>query len=122
MEINTISVSDGVSMGTEGMKGSQISREVIVDSIEIASRGHSFDGLVILVACDKTIPAGAMALARLNIQGLTFYTGSILPGIHNGKKVTVQDVYEAVGAHAAGKITDAALKSLEDVACPGAGA
>ncbi len=122
MEINTISVSDGVSMGTEGMKGSLISREVIVDSIEIASRGHSFDGLVILVACDKTIPAGAMALARLNIPGLTFYTGSILPGIHNGKKVTVQDVYEAVGAHAAGKITDAALKSLEDVACPGAGA
>ncbi|MBJ27670.1 MAG: dihydroxy-acid dehydratase [Chloroflexi bacterium] len=122
MEINTISVSDGVSMGTEGMKGSLISREVIVDSIEVAARGHSFDGLVILVACDKTIPAGAMALARLNIPGLTFYTGSILPGLHNGKKVTVQDVYEAVGAHAAGKISEDDLRALENVACPGAGA
>tara|TARA_B100000029_G_scaffold504089_2_gene582330 strand:+ start:18303 stop:19967 length:1665 start_codon:yes stop_codon:yes gene_type:complete len=122
MEINTISVSDGVSMGTEGMKGSLISREVIVDSIEVATRGHSFDGLVILVACDKTIPAGAMALARLNIPGLTFYTGSILPGLHNGKKVTVQDVYEAVGAHAAGKISEDDLRALENVACPGAGA
>ena len=122
MEINTISVSDGVSMGTEGMKGSLISREVIVDSIEVATRGHSFDGLAILVACDKTIPAGAMALARLNIPGLTFYTGSILPGLHNGKKVTVQDVYEAVGAHAAGKISEDDLRALENVACPGAGA
>ncbi len=122
MEINTISVSDGVSMGTEGMKGSLISREVIVDSIEVASRGHSFDGLVILVACDKTIPAGAMALARLNIPGLTFYTGSIAPGVFDGKKVTLQEVYEAVGAHAAGRIDDDALRRLEDAACPGAGA
>ena len=122
MEINTISVSDGVSMGTEGMKGSLISREVIVDSIEVAARGHSFDGLVVLVACDKTIPAGAMALARLNIPGLTFYTGTIAPGVYEGRNVTVQDVYEAVGAHGAGKISAEALKAIEDVACPGAGA
>ena len=122
MEINTISVSDGVSMGTEGMKGSLISREVIVDSIEVAARGHSFDGLVVLVACDKTIPAGAMVLARLNIPGLTFYTGSIAPGVYDGKNVTVQDVYEAIGAHGAGRMSDEALKALEDVACPGAGA
>ncbi len=122
MEINTISVSDGVSMGTEGMKGSLISREVIVDSIEVAARGHSFDGLVVLVACDKTIPAGAMALARLNIPGLTFYTGSIAPGRYDGRDVTIQDVYEAVGAHGAGKMSAEALHALEDVACPGAGA
>ena len=122
MEINTISVSDGVSMGTEGMKGSLISREVIVDSIEVAARGHSFDGLVVLVACDKTIPAGAMALARLNIPGLTFYTGSIAPGLFEGRKVTLQEVYEAIGAHAAGRIDDDHLRRLEDAACPGAGA
>ncbi len=122
MEINTISVSDGVSMGTEGMKGSLISREVIVDSIEVATRGHSLDALVVLVACDKTIPAGAMALARLNLPGLTFYTGSIAPGIYQGRNITLQDVYEAIGAYGAGKIDEQQLHAIEDVACPGAGA
>ena len=122
MEINTISVSDGVSMGTEGMKGSLISREVIVDSIEVATRGHSLDALVVLVACDKTIPAGAMALARLNLPGLTFYTGSIAPGVYQGRNITLQDVYEAIGAYGAGKIDEQQLHAIEDVACPGAGA
>jgi dihydroxy-acid dehydratase len=122
MEFNTIAVSDGVAMGTEGMKASLISREVITDSIELAARGHSFDGLVVIVGCDKTIPAGAMALARLNIPGLVLYNGSIAPGKFRGKDVTILDVFEAIGAHGAGRITDADLQELENVACPGAGA
>jgi dihydroxy-acid dehydratase len=122
MEFNTIAVSDGVAMGTEGMKASLISREVITDSIELVVRGHSFDGLVVLVGCDKTIPAGAMALARLNIPGLVLYNGSISPGRFRGKDVTILDVFEAIGAHGAGRITDDDLKELEGVACPGAGA
>ncbi len=122
VEVNTISVSDGVAMGTEGMKASLISREIITDSIELAARGHSFDALVVIVGCDKTIPAGAMVLARLNIPGLVLYSGSIAPGKYRGRDVTIQDVFEAVGAHAAGKISDADLIDLEDVACPGAGA
>ena len=105
MELNTISVSDGVSMGTEGMRASLVSREVIADSIELASRGHMFDGLVCLVGCDKTIPAAAMALARLDIPGLVLYNGSIAPGRFRGRDVTIQDVFEVVGAHAAGKAT-----------------
>lgn len=122
MELNTISISDGVAMGTEGMKASLVSREVIADSIELVARGHMFDALVVLVGCDKTIPAGAMALLRLNIPGLILYGGSILPGRFRGRDVTIQDVFEAVGAVAAGRMTDADLKELEDVACPGAGA
>ena len=122
MEFNTIAVSDGVAMGTEGMKASLISREVIADSIELVARGHSFDGLVVLVGCDKTIPAAAIALARLNIPGLALYNGSIAPGKFRGKDVTILDVFEAVGARAAGRITDADVGELEAVACPGAGA
>ena len=122
MEFNTIAVSDGVAMGTEGMKASLISREVIADSIELVARGHSFDGLVVLVGCDKTIPAAAMALARLNIPGLVLYNGSIAPGVFRGKDVTILDVFEAIGAHGVGRMTDADLKELEDAACPGAGA
>ena len=99
-----------------------ISREVIADSIELVTRGNMFDGLVVLVGCDKTIPGGAMALARLNIPGLMLYGGSIAPGQYEGKSVTIQDVYEAIGAHASGKITDQQLKELECSACPGAGA
>ena len=122
MEFNTISVSDGVAMGTEGMRGSLVSREVIADSIETVARGHSFDGLVALVGCDKTLPAGAMALARLDLPGLAFYNGSIAPGRIDGRDVTILDVFEAVGAHGAGRIDDARLKAIEDAACPGAGA
>ncbi len=122
MEFNTVSVSDGVTMGTEGMRGSLVSREVITDSIEVVTRGHSFDGLVVVVGCDKTIPAGAMALARLNLPGLAFYNGSIAPGRFEGRDLTILDVFEAVGAHGAGKIDDARLKQIEDAACPGAGA
>ena len=122
MEFNTVSVSDGVTMGTEGMRGSLVSREVIADSIEVVARGHSFDGIVVLVGCDKTIPGGAMALARLNLPGLAFYNGSIAPGKLDGKDLTILDVFEAVGAHGAGKIDDARLKAIEDAACPGAGA
>jgi dihydroxy-acid dehydratase len=122
MEFNTISISDGITMGTEGMKASLVSREVIADSIELVSRGNGFDGLVVLVGCDKTIPGGIMALARLNIPGLVLYGGSIAPGQFQGHEVTVQDVFEAVGAHAAGKMSDHDLCALEDVACPGAGA
>ena len=122
MEFNTISVSDGVAMGTEGMKGSLVSREVIADSIEVVARGHSFDGLVVIVGCDKTIPGGAMALARLNLPGLALYNGSIAPGKLDGVDLTILDVFEAVGAHGAGKIDDARLKAIEDAACPGAGA
>ena len=122
MELNTISVSDGVSMGTEGMRCSLVSREVIADSIELASRGHLFDGLVCLVGCDKTIPAAAMALARLDIPGLVLYNGSIAPGRFRGRDVTIQDVFEVVGAHAAGKVGPEEVHALESVACPGAGA
>ena len=122
MEFNTVSISDGITMGTEGMRASLVSREVIADSIELVTRGNGFDGLVILVGCDKTIPAAAMALARLNVPGLVLYGGSIAPGTWNGHDVTIQDVYEAIGAHAAGRMTDADLRRLEDSACPGAGA
>ena len=122
LEFNTVSISDGITMGTEGMRASLISREVIADSIELVTRGNMFDALVVLVGCDKTIPAGAMALARLNIPGLMLYGGSIAAGHYEGKSVTIQDVYEAIGAHASGKITDQQLKELECAACPGAGA
>src|SRR6266478_9182994 len=100
MEFNTIAVSDGVSMGTEGMKASLVSREVIADSIELVVRGHMFDGIIALVACDKTIPGAAMALLRLNIPGVILYGGTIMPGKHKGQDITIQDVFEAVGAHA----------------------
>jgi dihydroxy-acid dehydratase len=122
MEFNTVSVSDGVSMGTEGMKASLVSREVITDSIELVARGHLFDGLVCIVGCDKTIPAGVMALCRLDIPGLALYNGSIAPGTFRGRDITIQDVFEAVGAHAAGKIDGAELHEVESAACPGAGA
>jgi dihydroxy-acid dehydratase len=122
MEFNTISVSDGVSMGTTGMRASLISREVIADSIELVARGHLLDGLVCLVGCDKTLPAAVMALARLDLPGLCLYNGSIAPGTFRGRDVTIQDVYEQIGACAVGKITPAELHELESVACPGAGA
>jgi dihydroxy-acid dehydratase len=122
MEFNTISVSDGVSMGTEGMRASLISREVIADSIELVVRGHLFDGLVCLVGCDKTIPAAAMALCRLDVPGLVLYNGSIAPGTFRGRDITIQDVFEAVGAYAANKIDAAELHEVESAACPGAGA
>ncbi|HEY3042841.1 MAG TPA: dihydroxy-acid dehydratase, partial [Vicinamibacterales bacterium] len=122
MEFNTVSISDGITMGTEGMKASLVSREVIADSIELVTRGNGFDGLIILVGCDKTIPAASMALARLNIPGLVLYGGSIAPGRFQGHDVTIQDVFEAVGAHGAGRMTDAELCDLEANACPGAGA
>src|SRR3954465_2730531 len=122
VEFNTIAVSDGVSMGSEGMRASLVSREVIVDSIELVARGHLFDGLVVLVGCDKTIPAGALALARLDLPGLVLYNGSIAPGRFRGRDVTIQDVFEAVGAHAAGKMSAEDVHELESVACPGAGA
>jgi dihydroxy-acid dehydratase len=122
MEFNTISVSDGVSMGTEGMRASLVSREVIADSIELVARGHLFDGLVCIVGCDKTIPAAVMALGRLDLPGLVLYNGSIAPGRFRGRDVTIQDVFEAVGAHAAGTMSAAEVHELESVACPGAGA
>jgi len=122
LEFNTISVSDGVSMGTEGMRASLVSREVIADSIELVARGHLFDGLVCLVGCDKTIPAAVMALCRLDIPGLVLYSGSIAPGRFRGRDVTIQDVFEGVGAHVAGTLSAADLHELESVACPGAGA
>jgi dihydroxy-acid dehydratase len=122
MEFNTVSVSDGVSMGTEGMRASLVSREVIADSIELVARGHLFDGLVCLVGCDKTIPAAVMALARLDLPGLVLYNGSIAPGRFRDRDVTIQDVFEAVGAHAVGKMSGEELHELEGVACPGAGA
>jgi dihydroxy-acid dehydratase len=122
LEFNTISISDGITMGTEGMRASLISREVITDSIELVTRGNLFDALVVLVGCDKTIPAGIMALARLNIPGLVLYGGSIAPGKFEGHAVTIQDVYEAIGSHSHGAMSDARLKALEETACPGAGA
>ena len=122
MEFNTIAISDGETMGTEGMRASLVSREVIADSIELVCRGQLFDAAVCIVGCDKTIPAAAMALARMDLPGLILYGGTILPGKYRGRDVTVQDVFEAVGANAAGKMSDAELLELENVACPGAGA
>ena len=122
IEFNTVSVSDGVSMGTTGMRCSLVSRELIADSIELVARGHLFDGLVCLVGCDKTMPGAMMALARLDIPGLCLYNGTIAPGKLDGRDVTIQDVYEQIGACAVGKITPAELHRLESVACPGAGA
>lgn len=122
IEYNTIAVSDGISMGTEGMKASLISREVIADSIELVARGHLFDGVVALSGCDKTIPGTVMALARLNLPSVMLYGGSIMPGQFQGHDVTIQDVFEAVGKHASGTMNDAELKDLEDHACPGPGA
>jgi dihydroxy-acid dehydratase len=122
MELNTIAISDGITMGTSGMKTSLISREVIADSIELVARGHLFDGVIALSGCDKTIPGTVMALARLNLPSLMLYGGSIMPGRFRGRDVTIQDVFEAVGAHAAGKMTDEELNELEGAASPGAGA
>ena len=122
MEFNTIAISDGETMGTEGMRASLVSRELIADSIELVCRGQLFDAVVCVVGCDKTIPAAAMALARMDLPGLVLYGGTIAPGSYHGKDVTIQDVFEAVGANAAGKITDQELHDLENVACPGAGA
>ncbi|HEV3275036.1 MAG TPA: dihydroxy-acid dehydratase [Candidatus Dormibacteraeota bacterium] len=122
MEFNTIAVSDGVTMGTQGMKASLVSRDLIADSIELVTRGHSFDGLVLIVGCDKTIPAAAMALSRLDIPGLVLYGGTIQPGHLRGRDLTVQDVFEAVGAYNAGRIDADELRAVEEHACPGAGA
>jgi dihydroxy-acid dehydratase len=123
MEFNTIAVSDGVSMGTEGMKASLVSREVIADSIELVARGHLFDGLVCIVGCDKTIPAAAMALARLDLPGLVLYSGTIYPGVLRGRRdATVVTVFEAIGAYRAGRMTLEELREIEDAACPGPGA
>ncbi len=122
MEFNTVAISDGITMGTEGMKASLVSREWIADSMELMARGYMFDAMVTLVACDKTIPAGTMALLRLNLPGVLLYGGSIMPGHLGDRDLTIQDVYEAVGAHAAGRITDDELKAVEDFACPGYGA
>lgn len=122
MEFNTIAISDGETMGTEGMRASLVSRELITDSIELVCRGQMFDAVVCVVGCDKTIPAAAMALARTNLPGLVLYGGTIAPGSYRGKDVTIQDVYEAIGANVAGKMSDKELKELEDAACPGAGA
>ncbi|MCM8794991.1 MAG: dihydroxy-acid dehydratase [Candidatus Omnitrophica bacterium] len=122
IEFNTVSVSDGISMGTEGMKCSLVSREVVADSIELVMRGHLMDGMVAISGCDKTIPGTVMALLRLDLPGLMLYGGSILPGKYSGKNVTIQDVFEAVGSCAAGKITETDLIELEKEACPGPGA
>ncbi|MDA2938890.1 dihydroxy-acid dehydratase [Acidobacteria bacterium AH-259-A15] len=122
IEFNTISVTDGIAMGTEGMKASLVSREVIADSIELVCRGHLFDALVAITGCDKTIPGSAMALLRLNIPGLILYGGSIMPGEYKGRKLTVQDVFEAVGAYNSGQIKAEELHAIESFACPGAGA
>jgi dihydroxy-acid dehydratase len=122
LEFNTVSISDGITMGTEGMRTSLVSREVIADSIELVTRGNMFDAVIILVGCDKTIPGGIMAAARLNIPALVLYGGSIAPGQFEGHAVTIQDVYEAIGSHARGNMSDARLTALESAACPGAGA
>ena len=122
MEFNTIAISDGITMGTSGMKTSLVSREVIADSIELTARGYNFDAVVCLAGCDKTLPGTVMALARLDIPGLMLYGGSIMPGHHKGEDITILDVFEAVGAHALGKIDDAELKAIEIAASPGAGA
>ncbi len=122
MEINTIAISDGITMGTTGMKTSLVSREVIADSIELVARGHFFDAVIALSGCDKTIPGTVMALARVDVPSVMLYGGSIPPGHYHGRDVTIQDVFEAIGAHAAGKITTAELTELEETASPGAGA
>ena len=122
MEVNTIAISDGIAMGTEGMKASLVSRELIADSIELTGIGYAFDAAVVIVGCDKTIPAAPMALARLNIPAVVLYSGSIAAGRYEGRDVTIQDVFEGIGEHAAGKLSDAQLEALEDAACPGAGA
>jgi dihydroxy-acid dehydratase len=122
MEFDTIAISDGVTMGTEGMKASLVSREVIADSIELVGRGHLFDGMVALVGCDKTLPGAAMALLRLDLPSLVLYGGSIRPGRFEDRDVTIQDVFEGVGAHAAGRMSAAKLAELEGAACPGSGA
>lgn len=122
IDFNTIVVTDGISMGTPGMKASLISREVVADSIELAVEGHQLDGVVCIVGCDKTIPAAAMALARMDIPGLVYYGGTILPGTIGQKEVSVQEIFEAIGAHAAGALDDAGLKAVEMAVCPGAGA
>ena len=122
MEVNTIAISDGVTMGTEGMKASLVSRELIADSIELVARGHMFDALVCIVGCDKTVPAAAMALARLDRPGLILYSGSIMPGRFRGRDVAMGEMFEAIGAVAAGTMAEEELKEMELVACPGAGA
>ena len=122
MEFNTVSISDAITMGSEGMRMSLVSREVITDSIELVARGNMFDGVVVLVGCDKTIPAAVMALLRVDVPGLVLYGGSINPGKFQGRDVTIQDVFEAVGAHARGLMSDSELCALENSACPGAGA
>ena len=128
-EVNTIAINDGITTGTEGMKTSLVSHEIIANSVELVARGHMFDGLVTISGCDKTIPAMAMALGRLNIPGVMLYGGSIASGrcigqgrMSFGRKLTIQDIYEALGAYNAGKITESQLKDVEDHACPGAGA
>src|SRR5213594_2237603 len=122
MEFNTVAISDGITMGSEGMKTSLVSREVIADSIELVGRGHMFDAMCAICACDKTIPASAIGLVRLDRPGILLYGGSIMPGRFRGKDVAVGEVYEAIGAVAAGKMNEADLAELELVACPGAGA
>lgn len=122
VDFNAIAISDGITMGSEGMRASLMSREVIADSIELAVKGHSLDGVIVLVGCDKTIPAAAMALARMNVPGLIVYGGSIKPGNHEGKNLSVQDVFEAVGAHASNLMSDEEFEAIEKAACPGAGA
>src|SRR5436305_2389890 len=122
MELNTIAISDGITMGTAGMRASLPSREVIGDSIELVCDAHMFDAVVAISGCDKTIPATVMALCRLNVPSLMLYGGSILPGHLHGERITIQEVFEAVGAHAAGRITDEQLTEIEDAASPGAGA
>ena len=122
IDFNTIVVTDGIAMGSPGMKASLISREIIADSIELAVQGHQLDGVVCIVGCDKTIPAAAMALARMDLPGCVLYGGTIMPGRYQGKDISIQDVFEAVGAHGAGALDDAELKQVEKAACPGAGA
>src|SRR5689334_24448893 len=121
MEFNTVAISDGVTMGTEGMKASLISRELIADSIELVGRGHMFDGIVALVACDKTVPGAAMALLRLNVPGVILYGGTMLPGSYKGEDITVQDVFEALGGSEEGGLSDEELLAIENAACPGPG-
>src|SRR6266567_3863816 len=117
-----VGFTDSETMGTEGMRASLVSREIIADSIELVCRGQMFDAVVCVVGCDKTIPAAAMALARMNLPGVVLYGGTIAPGSYKGKDVTIQDVYEAIGANVAGKMSDKELRELENAACPGAGA
>jgi dihydroxy-acid dehydratase len=122
MEFNTIAISDGITMGTEGMKASLVSREVIADSIELVASAQAFDAVIAISACDKTIPGTVMALCRLNLPSVMLYGGSIYPGQYNGQRITIQEVFEAIGAHAAGKITEEELTAIEEAASPGAGA